>query len=128
MCSLPRQPAKEAGARVWIGVDVIGHPSFHHSFIPNQCESVMSSKPSYLRSAESPMPSGCFYGLARHFSGADVAVLYQVLHLDGLELVPDIHLYETGETGCPQRLNSCSLCLGYQVFDKLFNQWVMLFL
>jgi len=30
------------------------------------------------RSAESPMPSGCFYGLARHFSGADVAVLYQV--------------------------------------------------
>ena len=30
------------------------------------------------RSAESPMPSGCFYGLARHFSGAEVAVLYQV--------------------------------------------------
>ena len=89
MCSLPRQPAKGAGARVWIGVDVIGHPSFHHSFIPNLCESVMSSKPSYLRSAESPMPSGCFYGLARHFSGADVAVLYQVLHL---KLLPEINM------------------------------------
>ena len=38
------------------------------------------------------MPSGCFYGLARHFSGADVAVLYQVLHLDGLKLVPDIDI------------------------------------
>ena len=42
----------------------------------------MSSNSSYLRSAESPMPSGCFYGLARHFSGADVAVLYQVVQLD----------------------------------------------
>ena len=55
----------------------------------------MSSKPSYFRSAESPMPSGCFYGLARHFSGADVAVLYQVLHLDGLELEPDKNVFET---------------------------------
>ena len=37
------------------------------------------------RSAESPMPSGCFYGLARHFSGAEVAVLYQVLRSIKLE-------------------------------------------
>ena len=88
MCSLPRQPAKRAGARVWIGVGVIGHPSF----LTEQCESFMSLKPSQLRSAESPMPTGCFYGLARHFSGADVAVLYQVLHLDGLKLVPDINM------------------------------------
>ena len=28
--------------------------------------------------AESPMPSGCFYGLARHRTGAEVSILYQV--------------------------------------------------
>ena len=88
MCSLPPQPVKGAEARVWIGVAVIGHPSF----ATEQPELVMSLKPSFLRSAESPMPSGCFYGLARHFSGADVAVLYQVLHLDGLKFVPDINM------------------------------------
>ena len=36
MCSLPPQPAKGAEARVWIGVAVIGHPSF----VTEQCESV----------------------------------------------------------------------------------------
>merc|ERR1719500_154510 len=30
------------------------------------------------RGSESPMPSGCFYGLARHRGGQEVAVLYQV--------------------------------------------------
>ena len=78
MCSLPPQPAKGAGARVWIGVGAIGHPSF----VTEQCKVVISLKLNFLRSAESPMPSGCFYGLARHFSGADVAVLYQVIQLD----------------------------------------------
>ena len=88
MCSLPPQPAKGAGAGVWIRVSVLGHPSY----VTEQCESVMSLKQNFLRSAESPMPSGCFYGLARHFSGADVAVLYQVLHLDGPKFVSAINM------------------------------------
>ena len=55
-------------------------PSFYVA--ATEQHKILSSNSSYLRSAESPMPSGCFYGLARHFSGADVAVLYQVIQLD----------------------------------------------
>ena len=49
------------------------------------------------RSAESPMPSGCFYGLARHFSGAEVAVLYQVLRSIKLEWKFENHIARWNE-------------------------------
>ena len=72
------------------------------------------------------MPSGCFYGLARHFSGAEVAVLYQVLHQAGvITTISKITLL--GETNRAERLHSCPLCLGYKVkclwMGKRWEDW-----